>query len=890
MKHDYRYWTSDGVDSDQAMWEVGKRDYGILTENIQTSGVALEIGCGPGRLLRPASEHFQKVIGIDCSEEALSRAAELLDGVENVELVLTSGLDFKPVESNAVDFVFSFAALFSMPTSAFASSIAETSRVLKLGGKASLQLYLGQEATKDKEDTLGIRTYQNDRFARFVETLGFKILSSERLVLPFEVSNEAEGSIATVVKLEKVAEASQADIQILVSSDEAESGYQYDGSFTEYQMALARAKQHMEVGAIEDAIQALEFATQNYKSPESEVVSLLEVLKIQNQGNFGKSDILEKNLRALRDKFPKVAAIVERTSVPDFITEVTAGNGEPVLSYKGVLLDNASRPKEAAKVWAQRQKASVREFDSAVVLGFSLGYHLEALLEAGLENLIVVEPNPAVLKAACGLRDLTKLFSHLEGLEISSRLKDVRELFIHPQTRQVQADAISDFRRNYFASKGLANLRPNIGVVGPIYGGTLPMYHSAIRTLNGVGQRTEGFDYSKFSDSYNAIGDFFSSPNKLSAGRDSLVEMLSSLCLERISERPIDILICLAQAPISPKALTEIRKRGIITALWFVEDCGRFPAWRFLAEHFDYVFTIQKEPWLSMVEKAGAGKAIYLPSACDPQVHKPLILSSEDKKRFGSKVSFVGAGYNNRRHVFAELSSLDFKIWGTEWPAVVPFNRLVQEGARRLSVDEYVKIFNASDINLNLHSSSERDGVDPKGDFINPRTFELAASGAFQLVDNRTLLPELFSDKELVTFGSPREMKEQINHFLEHPEEREAYVKRARARVLSDHTYENRLQEMLGYIYADHYEALKSKEKSDPWEGVLDLAKKTPELHTLLSQARESGCGASIEDIVTKKIRTGAGSLSEVEQKLLFIHNFASQVINVETKRRGLKN
>ena len=160
-----------------------------------------------------------------------------------------------------------------------------------------------------------------------------------------------------------------------------------------------------------------------------------------------------------------------------------------------------------------------------------------------------------------------------------------------------------------------------------------------------------------------------------------------------------------------------------------------------MAKHYDFVFTIQQGDCIEKMKAAGAGEVHYLPTACDPLFHKPLQLSEEDKARWGSPISFVGAGYHNRVQAFAGLANYPFKIWGSEWPSAKPFDRLVQEDSRRVKPEEYVKIFNATDINLNLHSSSERDGVDPSGDFVNPRTFELAACGAFQLCDERSMFP-----------------------------------------------------------------------------------------------------------------------------------------------------
>src|SRR6185436_7068680 len=105
---------------------------------------------------------------------------------------------------------------------------------------------------------------------------------------------------------------------------------------------------------------------------------------------------------------------------------------------------------------------------------------------------------------------------------------------------------------------------------------------------------------------------------------------------------------------------------------------------------------------------------------------------------------FAGAGYRNRRLAFRSLLDLGLKVWGSDWSGAGVLDAVVQRGGARIDPDELVRIANATDVNLNLHSSTYVDGVEPNGDFVNPRTFELAAAGAFQLVDERALLPSLF--------------------------------------------------------------------------------------------------------------------------------------------------
>src|SRR4051812_24905417 len=44
----------------------------------QSREAALEIGCGPGRLMRPASALFQEIHGVDVSDEMVRLASQML--------------------------------------------------------------------------------------------------------------------------------------------------------------------------------------------------------------------------------------------------------------------------------------------------------------------------------------------------------------------------------------------------------------------------------------------------------------------------------------------------------------------------------------------------------------------------------------------------------------------------------------------------------------------------------------------------------------------------------------------------------------------------------------------------------------------------------------------
>src|SRR5207245_1070505 len=140
--------------------------------------------------------------------------------------------------------------------------------------------------------------------------------------------------------------------------------------------------------------------------------------------------------------------------------------------------------------------------------------------------------------------------------------------------------------------------------------------------------------------------------------------------------------------------------------LWFVEDHRLFDYWQHVVGAYDYFFTIQEGDFLAEAVRRTAGHVAYLPCAADPAVHRPLALSAEEQANWGAPVGFVGAGYRNRRIVFRSLLDLGLRIWGTEWGGAGQVEAAVQRGGARIATEDTVRNFNATDVNLNLHSST----------------------------------------------------------------------------------------------------------------------------------------------------------------------------------------
>ena len=112
--------------------------------------------------------------------------------------------------------------------------------------------------------------------------------------------------------------------------------------------------------------------------------------------------------------------------------------------------------------------------------------------------------------------------------------------------------------------------------------------------------------------------------------------------------------------------------------------------------------------------------------------------------------------------------------------------------------EEAVKIFNASKIVLDIHLTYKSKN---KQFNVTPRIFEVPASRAFLLTNENSLLHKLYDiGKEVVCYKNDKELKDLINYYLKHPEEREEIALRGQKRAYEEHTYEKRFKDIFSII------------------------------------------------------------------------------------------
>jgi spore maturation protein CgeB len=169
-------------------------------------------------------------------------------------------------------------------------------------------------------------------------------------------------------------------------------------------------------------------------------------------------------------------------------------------------------------------------------------------------------------------------------------------------------------------------------VVLPFEGGSLPVGRFCVEALREVGCLVEVFDAPAFYPTGWAITRLRISPERLDGLRNSFLQLVSQCVLAKVESFAPDLVLCLAQAPMSRRALQRLRKDGVATAMWFVEDFRLFTYWRACAPYYDIFAVIQKEPFDQELAKLGVNNVLYLPLAAQPTVHRPLDLSAKEKR------------------------------------------------------------------------------------------------------------------------------------------------------------------------------------------------------------------------------------------------------------------
>jgi len=188
-----------------------------------------------------------------------------------------------------------------------------------------------------------------------------------------------------------------------------------------------------------------------------------------------------------------------------------------------------------------------------------------------------------------------------------------------------------------------------------------------------------------------------------------------------------------------------------------------------------------------------------IPSELHKLGFEPETLSKLNKKRGDIPVSFVGLispNHKKRIKLLEYISrSFDIRVWGMGIENLAEDSPIRHHHrGRAWGIDMY-QILCDSRITLNSH-------IDMAGDYANNmRLFEATGTGTLLITDWKKNLHEMFEPgKEVVTYQSPEECAKLIEYYLKHDDERESISRAGQKRTLREHTYYQRMKELVDII------------------------------------------------------------------------------------------
>ena len=361
----------------------------------------------------------------------------------------------------------------------------------------------------------------------------------------------------------------------------------------------------------------------------------------------------------------------------------------------------------------------------------------------------------------------------------------------------------------------------HVAVVGPVVGGSASIAESCVRALRRLGHRVTFVDNRGYAPALKAIDATPVDEQARANARVDLFLLASDATRRALREARPQLALFLAQAPVLRDGdLDDLRAAGVPSVFWFVEDFRVFTYWPAATRRFDHVWTIQRGELHQRLAAAGHPSFDYVPAACDPELHRRYPV--EETQPYAAAVSFAGSGYPNRRQLLAALCALGIgepdglRLWGTRFSSEPALATALAAGFDgEVPHATLARIFAASAINLNLSSSIAPESFAVAKDLVNPRAFEIAGSGGFQLCDALIPVGEFFEPgREIELFATPEEARDKARYYLAHDAARRAIADAAHRRAHAEHTYDHRLATALARLAARDARLLRSAPSS----------------------------------------------------------------------------
>ena len=195
-----------------------------------------------------------------------------------------------------------------------------------------------------------------------------------------------------------------------------------------------------------------------------------------------------------------------------------------------------------------------------------------------------------------------------------------------------------------------------------------------------------------------------------------------------------------------------------------------------------------------------------------PLAADKILLKGIFEEKFKADISYIGTYLPQKKEIFNSYlfplkSRYGLKIYGQDWTFFDRASGFIQKVGQyfniplvrtmrrpKLELEDEGRIYKSSTISVNIHEDYQREF----GGDCNERTFKIPLCGGLEITDDVACIRKYFKEgEEIIIAKNKDDWFEKIDYYIKNPEKRLEIIRNGQTRVLLEHTYHNRVNQIL---------------------------------------------------------------------------------------------
>ena len=138
------------------------------------------------------------------------------------------------------------------------------------------------------------------------------------------------------------------------------------------------------------------------------------------------------------------------------------------------------------------------------------------------------------------------------------------------------------------------------------------------------------------------------------------IKRINNSLLKQANQFKPDVVLVTGGWTITADTIDALKEKGIVAINWIADFPNKFDLFLNVGPHYDFFFASGTDA-LKRYNDAGHNNGHWLPFACDPDEHRPVELTEEEKEKYKCDICFTGSCYTERIEILEQLTDFDLQ-------------------------------------------------------------------------------------------------------------------------------------------------------------------------------------------------------------------------------------